>query len=396
MVRTWASLVLASATLALSVFPTSCKSPDGLVQLDVRGDRSYPSVNLILTADGATTKTFRDVSFSQTATFQAGMYVPSSISGVVEIAAQVVGSVCGIGQVAVPSVTSGGTAAPVPLLIQAVDCSLLPGTGGASGGTGGMNGGSGGLSGGQGGGVGTGVGGIVGTGVGGVVGTGVGGVVGTGVGGVVGTGVGGVVGTGIGGSSGCGALIDDMEANSGFICTGNGRAGHWFTYIDSYAGSTITPSTAQVPALPSLITTPRTGSRYAMRAYGTYTSYAGIAALVNNPVINQTPGTFNASSYTGIRFTAMGSGGLQVVVQTSATESTTYGGTCNLASCYGATYLVTTSLSPTTWNTYSVSFTTLAANYGSAAFKSSDIWSIEFQPASTASYDIWIDDLMFY
>jgi hypothetical protein len=300
----------------------------------------------------------------------------------------------------------------VPLLIVGVDCSTLPpGTGGASGGTGGVNGGSGGLSGGQGGNNGTGTGGNNGTGTGGNNstgtggnngtgtggnnGTGTGGNNGTGTGGNNGTGTGGNNGTGTGGGAGCGALIDDMESNTGKICEGSGRAGHWFTYIDSYSGSTITPPTSQVPALPYALTTPRAGSAYAMRAFGLYSSYAGIAALMNNAVIGQIPRTFDASSYTGVRFTAMGSGGLKVVVQTSATESTTYGGTCALTSCYGASYTVS-GLSATTWNTFQVPFTSIALNPGNAAFSKSDVWSIEFQPALTSSFDIWIDDLMFY
>ena len=295
---------------------------------------------------------------------------------------------------------SGGIAPPVTLLILGVDCGALPGTGGASGGSGGASGGSGGLSGqggdgaGTGGTIGAGTGGTIGAGTGGTIGAGTGGTIGAGTGGTIGAGTGGAIGAGTGGTSGCGALVDDMEANNGKICEGNGRAGHWFTYIDSYSGSSITPSPSTVPALPYELTTPRTGSRYAMRAFGTYTSYAGIAALVNNAVIGQAPRTFNASSYTGVRFTAMGSGGIRLVVQTSATESTTYGGTCTLASCYGAKYYVASGLSPAAWNTFSVPFTSLARATRPSALPTCGASSSSRR--SGGSYDIWIDDVTFY
>jgi hypothetical protein len=185
-----------------------------------------------------------------------------------------------------------------------------------------------------------------------------------------------------------------MEADTGMICQGNGRVGHWFTYIDSYATSTITPAPTQVPALPYAITTPRASSHYAMRAFGTYTSYAGIAALMNNAVIGQTPLTFNASNYTGVRFTTMGTGGVAVIVQTPATESTTYGGTCAATSCYGfksATY----ALSSTAWNTYSVPFSSFSPGVVTTLDRA-NIWSVEFQPTTTGSFDLWIDDVTFY
>jgi hypothetical protein len=175
--------------------------------------------------------------------------------------------------------------------------------------------------------------------------SGTGGIVGTGgkVGSGGATGSGGVIGTGGTTSTTpgpCGDLIDDMEADSGWICAGNGRAGSWYTYVDSdTTSSKITPAPGSV-ALPQLLPTPRTStSLYAMHVTGYDYSYAGIAFLLNNPVLNDIPGTFNATGYTGIKFWAMGSGYIQVVGQMPSTESTTYGGTCAATSCYGNKYL---------------------------------------------------------
>jgi hypothetical protein len=128
-----------------------------------------------------------------------------------------------------------------------------------------------------------------------------------------------------------------------------------------------------------------------MRMYGTNGDYAGFGCW-----LVQTPATYNASSYSGVRFWAMGSPAtLRVFVQTSYTESTTYGGRCTLATLSCAGNETTVTLSASGWTQYSVAFTSLTG--GTVAFDRSDIWSIEFQsPNSSGAYDVWIDDLSFY
>jgi hypothetical protein len=148
-------------------------------------------------------------------------------------------------------------------------------------------------------------------------------------------------------------------------------------------------------ALPQLIPTPRvSASLYAMHVSGYAYSYAGLAFLLNNPVLNETPGTFNATGYTGIKFWAKGSAYLKVVGQMPATESTTYGGTCAAASCYGNAYIFGTALS-LSWTQLTLPFAYLTS--GSATpFLPSSIWSIEFVPYGGGTFDIWIDDVTFY
>jgi hypothetical protein len=213
-----------------------------------------------------------------------------------------------------------------------------------------------------------------------------------GTGGTVTTVVGGSTATG--GAVGCGAVIDDMEAHTGWICQGNGRIGHWYTYVDSeLTTSTIFPPPDTV-ALPELLPTARGTSQYAMHASGRFYSYAGIGCLLNTPTVASTPGTYDGSGYTGIKFYAKGTGGLKVTGQMPATESIEYGGTCTATTCTPNSY-VYGSLSSTSWTQISIPFTYLKGGLVTP-LKSSVIWSLEFQPYTVGTFDLWIDDLTFY
>ena len=193
--------------------------------------------------------------------------------------------------------------------------------------------------------------------------------------------------SGSGGVAGCGTLIDDFEANTGYICRDNGRVGHWFSYSD--ANSTLFP--VGTPSLPSPLDVPRGTSQRALHTYGTSVQYAGIGCLINDvPSV-----TYNASAYAGIRFYIMGTAGApKLYVQTRATEATTYGGTCPLPtlSC-SANGAPIAGIQPTTWTLVSVPFSSLSGGY--APFNVADVWSIEFQPGA-GTFDLWIDDLSFF
>lgn len=200
--------------------------------------------------------------------------------------------------------------------------------------------------------------------------------------------------TATGGAVGCGAVIDDMEAHTGSICQGNGRVGHWFTYVDSeLTTSTIFPPPGTV-AQPELLATPRGTSLYAMHASGRFYSYAGIGCLLNTPTVASTPSTYDGSGYTGIKFYAKGTGGLKVTGQMPATQSIENGGTCTAITCTPNSYSYGT-LSSTSWTQISIPFSYLKGGLVTP-FKSSVIWSLEFQPYTAGSFDLWIDDLTFY
>jgi hypothetical protein len=206
-----------------------------------------------------------------------------------------------------------------------------------------------------------------------------------GISGVGGSSAGGATGTG--GTPGCGGLIDDFEANTGYICRDNGRVGYWFSYKDT--GSSFFP--VGTPSLPSPLSIPRGTSQRALHTYGTTVQYAGLGCLINNvPAF-----TYNASAYTGIRFYIMGAAvAPTVIVQTRSTESITYGGNCTLAtlSCAGNSAAIT-DLQPSTWTLVTVPFSSLAG--GTAPFSAAEVWSVEFQ-AGVGAFDLWIDDLTFY
>jgi hypothetical protein len=200
--------------------------------------------------------------------------------------------------------------------------------------------------------------------------------------------------TATGGTAGCGAVIDDMEAHTGWICQGNGRVGHWFTYVDDeLTTSTIFPPPETV-ALPELLATPRGTSQYAMHTSGRFYSYAGIGCLMNTPTVASVPGTYDATGYTGIRFYAKGTGGLKVTGQMPSTQSIDNGGTCTTTTCTPNSYAYGT-LSSSSWTLISIPFTYLKGGLVTP-LKSSMLWSFEFQPYTVGSFDLWIDDLTFY
>lgn len=191
----------------------------------------------------------------------------------------------------------------------------------------------------------------------------------------------------------CGTLIDDMEAVTGRICQGDGRIGHWFTYVDSdLSSSTISPSPGKV-ALPELLPTARETSRYAMHAKGRFYSYAGIGCLLNSSLEDGTHATFDASGYTGIRFYAKGSGRLKVTAQMPSTESVEQGGTCTAVECTPNSYIRSGNLL-TSWTLITAPF--YAFKDGLEPLDPSKLWSLEFQPYTEGPFDFWIDDLTFY
>ena len=295
---------------------------------------------------------------------------------------------------------SGGTAGS-----GASGASGVSGTGGANSGSGGAAGaggtttGSGG-AGGAGGSIGTGgnggaggAGGSIGTGGNGgagKAGTGGSGTGGTGTGGT-GTGGSGTGGTGTGGSGGCGNLIDNFEADTGYICKANGRQGYWFTYAGSM--STIYPAGA--PSQPALLPTPRGTSRFAFHAFGDAVTFSGFGCYISNPPT----ATYDATGYTGVQFWIMGTApAFKYIVQIPATEATVYGGTCNATTCLANTTMIT-NVQPSTWTLVSVPFSALGGGF--APFDITKIWSIEFQAiggadAGGGAFDFWIDDISFY
>jgi hypothetical protein len=190
-----------------------------------------------------------------------------------------------------------------------------------------------------------------------------------------------------------------MEADTGVICQGNGRIGHWYAY-NSGSSDTQTPPPNVAPTRPDPIQPPRGNSNYAMHTYGSFTMYGAIGCSLNGSTSNlvEVPSVYSLAGYTGITFYAKGSpSSLQVVVNTTETTASMYGGTCT-TTCYGNYALI--SLSSSTWTSYKVPFSSLLG--GVATFNAAHALTINFQaqnPNSTSipiSADFWIDDLSFY
>jgi hypothetical protein len=136
-----------------------------------------------------------------------------------------------------------------------------------------------------------------------------------------------------------------------------------------------------------------------MHTYGTFSSYGAIGCSLNGSTSNtvEVPSVYNVSGFTGVSFYAKGTPSLlQVVVNTTETVIPTYGGTCAATTCSGNR--VNISLSSSTWNLFSVPFSSLAM--GTATFNPAHVLTINFQAqnsgVSTLSADFWIDDLTFY
>jgi len=184
-----------------------------------------------------------------------------------------------------------------------------------------------------------------------------------------------------------------MEAGTGYICQGNGRVGYWYTYIDSSAGSTITPPATEDPTLPDVVSPARAASTHAMHASGIFSLFAGMGLLINAPVLNDPWSTFDASRYTGITFWAKGMGTVRILLQIPATVATQYHGTCTISACMGAVSS-SRALSPTTWVQISIPFSSLTS--GNATFLPSALAAVEFQPTTGGQFDLWIDDVSFY
>jgi len=291
------------------------------------------------------------------------------------------------------------------------------GTGGHTGNTG--NGGH----------IGAGVGGFIGAGVGGFIGAGVGGFIGGGVGGFVGGGVGGFVGgTGVGGGTGTGVngcprsvpLIDSFdEANRGGPPTGgyfnvNCGVGSWYVYGDSSPGATVTPPLSS--SMPFTSSMPGNGGTgYAAHVSGSGYAIYGLGFGVNINTMGTTIMPYNATGYSGISFSIMGTSTateganmLRVSIPTTSSSSPASGGTCVAGAttyCDGHWGKVI----PLTgaWTPVTILFSELTKdpNAVAAPFSASTIIGVHWQvggtaattttPAVAAAMNVWVDDLAF-
>ena len=222
----------------------SCGGQRALVLLDVTADSELDDVLLTVSA-GQSTASYAHVHLNEHVAYQIGMYLPSDVSGTVELHAEADDGVCvrGTGTATATGLGAGNTSAAVPLMIHVSHpdgCTTPDGGAGGSGGMAGAQGsaGAGGMTGAAGAGVaGAGTAGAAGTpggagetGAGGSTGVaGTSGIAGMGAGG---TGAGGVTGTAGKGAAGSGAAgaagkigAAGMGGSGGLGVAGAGAAG---------------------------------------------------------------------------------------------------------------------------------------------------------------------------
>ena len=240
---------------------------------------------------------------------------------------------------------------------------------------------------------------------------------GSGGGGAAGTG-GGAAGTGGGATINCNAisdpidptaLIDDMEAPDSMAAMQGGRNGAWWAGGDAESvGASIQPNGA-VDA--EAIRGGRCGSMYAARVTGHgFTQWAVLTVSmgwgsVDGGADDLLP--FDATGRHGITFWArIGDTSTDSFrVSLSDKYSQPVGGFCVDGptstiddACFDMFTVGLTQLS-TTWKPYRIPFNGLAQrNFGlkRSELDVTSIYTIEFAPAPSTTFDFWVDDINFY
>ncbi len=202
-------------------------------------------------------------------------------------------------------------------------------------------------------------------------------------------------------------LIDDMENGKGAISAICGRTGYWYTYNDMTTGGAQTPE-AGMTFTDSAVVPPRTtgdggASSMAARTTGSgFTAYgAGMGFDLDDPGAGAAKHPYDASSYSGVTFWAMGSAGGSVRFNVSDKASDPSGGVCmgstGTAQCndhHGHALTLTA-----TWQQFTFTWSQLTQQgfgYVEATLDTSHLIGMQFQiGVPTGSFDVWIDDIAF-
>jgi hypothetical protein len=204
------------------------------------------------------------------------------------------------------------------------------------------------------------------------------------------------------------ALVDDMEAPDFLIPVRAGRnGGGWWAGGDAESvGADIKPNgEAAAEAIPG----GRCGSMYAMRVTGHgYTSWAVLSVSMSYGSVDGGAADllpFDATGRHGITFWARIGDTSTDKVRIAFSDKYTrpQGGICVEGgsiddACYDLFTVDLTQLS-TTWKPYRIPFNGLAQrNFGlkRPALDVSSIYTIEFAPAPSTTFDFWVDDINFY
>ena len=216
----------------------------------------------------------------------------------------------------------------------------------------------------------------------------------------------------------CGAVIDDMDDRTGWICHGNGRVGAWYAYNDGFGLQVPPVEPPGTPILPTLnagVTTTG-GSQAAMYSFHSYPDLqvlagqsdawgAGIGFDLNFDGVVR--GVYDASAFGGITFWVRSdlSNSVLVRVNTDISTPAEYGGTCATEFC--GTWSTPVNVSPN-WQAVTLPFSGF------------DFWPVDVNqpppvppvldphrltniqflfaefPPDTQARDIWLDHLFFF
>jgi hypothetical protein len=205
--------------------------------------------------------------------------------------------------------------------------------------------------------------------------------------------------------------IDDMEDGDGTLDQLGGRVGYWYSYNDGTGTQTPAVSTEDAPVdfTPEDITPPRGQSTKAVHTKGS--GFTGYGAGVGFDLSSAETGkqAYDASAYKGIVFWAkLGSAGAAASMSFTISDKTSdpAGGICDEAAAEDAEdkcfdHWAYTVQIGADWAPVVIPFEDLArggwgAEPTATGLDLAGVYSIQFQFASGADFDVWIDDISFF
>jgi hypothetical protein len=207
--------------------------------------------------------------------------------------------------------------------------------------------------------------------------------------------------TGTGGNSACGAgctnsnTLDDFEDGDVTGCQRNSWVGSWWLASDG-TGTLTNPASATDKAGLQVQLSPLSGTSCRglhMSGYGFSSWGANVGFTFNNPD-DTVPRAVDLSGFSGVSFWLRGSGSVWFLVGTTDTEPPDNGGTCS-TNCKQH-FSIGTFAVPSTWTNFQESFSTLFSNTANRYWSASDLGKVLFialQTTSSASFDLWVDDV---
>ena len=187
-------------------------------------------------------------------------------------------------------------------------------------------------------------------------------------------------------------VIDDGEDGNNQVNPAKGRAGYWYTFVDT-AGSSIVPA-GQFSMTPGGADGSSSAARMTGKVGNGQIVFAGMGLTFTDP---KTP--YDATAYKGLTFKAKkgpGTGALRLKVPDVNTDPEGKVCTDKCFNDFGADIELAEK-----WTTYAFPFASMRQlpGWGSprpASIDPSKLYGVQFQVNSPgASFDVWVDDLRF-